>query len=57
MFVVDRFEITPGWSNRTLLINILNKHYEVSGKSKILQISKPDLVITVINTQNDWIYK
>ena len=57
MFVVDRFEITPGWSNRTLLINNLNKHYEVSGKSKILQISKPDLVITVINTQNDWIYK
>ena len=39
MFVVDRFDITPGWSNRTLLINNLNKHHEVSGKSKILQNS------------------
>ena len=37
MFVVDRFDITPGWSNRTLLINNLNKHHEVSEKSKILQ--------------------
>ena len=36
MFVVDRFDITPGWSNRTLLINNLNKHHEVIGKSKIL---------------------
>ena len=36
MFVVDRFDITPGWSNRTLLINNLNKHHEVSEKSKIL---------------------
>ena len=38
MFVVDRFDITPGWSNRTLLINNLNKHHEVSEKSKILQM-------------------
>ena len=38
MFVVDRFDITPGWSNRTLLINNLNKHHEVSEKTKILQV-------------------
>ena len=37
MFVVDRFDITPGWSNRTLLINNLNKHHEISEKPKILQ--------------------
>ena len=37
MFIVDRFDITPGWSNRTLLINNLNKHHEVSEKPKILQ--------------------
>ena len=34
MFVVDRFDITPGWSNRTLLINNLNEHHEVSEKFK-----------------------
>ena len=47
MFVVDRFDITPGWSNRTLLINNLNKHDEVSEKSKILhyQTSLPLLKI------------
>ena len=36
MFVVDRFDITPGWSDRTLLINNINKHHEVIEKSKIL---------------------
>ena len=39
MFVVDQYDITSGWSNRTLLINNLNKHHEVSEKLKILHFS------------------